>query len=95
MRRATECVGMLACVCARVVEARAQEKKDTNVRPSSRGRCRGSARSGSMCEKVLTSKAARLWCASVDARWSSLVARRAHNPKVVGSNPTRATKEPR
>ncbi len=26
------------------------------------------------------------------ARWSSLVARRAHNPKVVGSNPTRATK---
>ena len=30
-----------------------------------------------------------------DARWSSLVARRAHNPKVVGSNPTRATEEPR
>ena len=28
-----------------------------------------------------------------DARWSSLVARRAHNPKVVGSNPTRATTE--
>jgi hypothetical protein len=27
------------------------------------------------------------------ARWSSLVARRAHNPKVVGSNPARATKE--
>ena len=27
-----------------------------------------------------------------DARWSSLVARRAHNPKVVGSNPSRATK---
>ena len=26
------------------------------------------------------------------ARWSSLVARRAHNPKVVGSNPTLATK---
>ena len=25
------------------------------------------------------------------ARWSSLVARRAHNPKVVGSNPSRAT----
>ena len=33
-----------------------------------------------------------LRCASSDARWSSLVARRAHNPKVVGSNPTRATK---
>ncbi len=28
----------------------------------------------------------------IAARWSSLVARRAHNPKVVGSNPTRATK---
>ena len=27
-----------------------------------------------------------------DAGWSSLVARRAHNPKVVGSNPTPATK---
>src|SRR6478735_1126287 len=30
-----------------------------------------------------------------DARWSSLVARRAHNPKVGGSNPPRATTEPR
>jgi hypothetical protein len=29
------------------------------------------------------------------ARWSSLVARRAHNPKVVGSNPARATMIPR
>ena len=27
------------------------------------------------------------------AGWSSLVARRAHNPKVVGSNPTPATNE--
>src|SRR6478609_2900475 len=27
-----------------------------------------------------------------DARWSSLVARRAHNPKVGGSNPPRATR---
>ncbi len=26
------------------------------------------------------------------AGWSSLVARRAHNPKAVGSNPTPATK---
>jgi hypothetical protein len=26
-----------------------------------------------------------------DAGWSSLVARRAHNPKVVGSNPSPAT----
>ena len=28
-----------------------------------------------------------------NAGWSSLVARRAHNPKVVGSNPTPATRE--
>ncbi len=28
-----------------------------------------------------------------DAGWSSLVARRAHNPKVVGSNPTPATND--
>ena len=27
----------------------------------------------------------------LDAGWSSLVARRAHNPKVVGSNPAPAT----
>jgi hypothetical protein len=27
----------------------------------------------------------------IDARWSSLAARRAHNPKVVGSNPALAT----
>lgn len=27
-----------------------------------------------------------------DAGWSSLVARRAHNPKVAGSNPAPATK---
>ena len=29
-----------------------------------------------------------------DAGWSSLVARRAHNPEVVGSNPTPATSNP-
>ena len=29
--------------------------------------------------------------ADSDAGWSSLAARRAHNPKVVGSNPTPAT----
>ena len=29
--------------------------------------------------------------AVTDAGWSSLVARRAHNPKVVGSNPAPAT----
>ncbi len=35
------------------------------------------------------------WCGKMhfsDAGWSSLVARRAHNPKVVGSNPAPATK---
>ena len=32
--------------------------------------------------------------AAVDAGWSSLVARRAHNPKVVGSNPAPATSFP-
>ena len=30
---------------------------------------------------------------SSDAGWSSLAARRAHNPKVVGSNPAPATKQ--
>ena len=30
---------------------------------------------------------------SFDAGWSSLVARRAHNPKVVGSNPAPATNQ--
>ena len=30
-------------------------------------------------------------CRHTDAGWSSLVARRAHNPKVVGSNPAPAT----
>ena len=32
---------------------------------------------------------------SVDAGWSSLEARRAHNPKVAGSNPAPATKRQR
>ena len=31
---------------------------------------------------------------SCDAGWSSSVARRAHNPKVAGSNPAPATKKP-
>ncbi len=31
-------------------------------------------------------------CALMIAGWSSLVARRAHNPKVAGSNPAPATK---
>ena len=32
-----------------------------------------------------------VYSAFADAGWSSLVARRAHNPKVVGSNPAPAT----
>ena len=42
---------------------------------------------GSNEEVILTRQSA-----SIDAGWSSLEARRAHNPKVVGSNPTPATK---
>ena len=34
----------------------------------------------------------RVYYALSDAGWSSLVARRAHNPKAVGSNPAPATK---
>ena len=34
----------------------------------------------------------RVYYAPSDAGWSSLVARRAHNPKAVGSNPAPATK---
>ena len=30
----------------------------------------------------------------IDAGWSSLAARRAHNPKVAGSNPAPATRGP-
>ena len=32
-----------------------------------------------------------IYAPQFDAGWSSLVARRAHNPKVVGSNPAPAT----
>ena len=32
---------------------------------------------------------------SIDAGWSSLVARRAHNPEVAGSNPVPATQKRR
>ena len=39
----------------------------------------------------LTDPKPSLSSAPSDARWSSLVARRAHNPKVGGSNPPRAT----
>ena len=39
------------------------------------------------CNSVFPEYSKRL----TDAGWSSLVARRAHNPKVVGSNPAPAT----
>ena len=42
-------------------------------------------------KKCLPSKHLIRILGSVDAGWSSLVARRAHNPKVVGSNPAPAT----
>ena len=40
----------------------------------------------------LTARRSSVECRHTDAGWSSLVARRAHNPKVVGSNPAPATK---
>ncbi len=35
----------------------------------------------------------QVYIGEVNAGWSSLVARRAHNPKVTGSNPVSATKK--
>jgi hypothetical protein len=45
-------------------------------------------------EKRLPSTSPQAMSYNSRAGWSSLVARRAHNPKVVGSNPTPATKKP-
>ncbi len=42
--------------------------------------------------KVANNKMCSKMCHLNDAGWSSLAARRAHNPKVVGSNPAPATK---
>src|SRR5690606_2357254 len=55
-----------------------------------RGRCR--ARPG----KALTEagRSIKLFFLSTDAGWSSLVARRAHNPEVAGSNPAPAIRGP-
>ena len=47
------------------------------------------------CNKVASLLAEKAGChynVLIIAGWSSLVARRAHNPKVVGSNPAPATK---
>jgi hypothetical protein len=43
--------------------------------------------------KGCNAPAVSLHSSAVDAGWSSLAARRAHNPKVVGSNPTPATNQ--
>ncbi len=40
---------------------------------------------------LLTNKFFKHIISNIDAEWSSLVARRAHNPKVGGSNPPSAT----
>lgn len=46
-----------------------------------------------MCPaQYLRNAAISLIMFALDAGWSSLAARRAHNPKVVGSNPAPATK---
>ncbi len=44
-----------------------------------------------MLKDITNSDIKLLSLVSIGAGWSSLVARRAHNPKVVGSNPAPAT----
>ena len=71
-------------------------------RPGEAVRHTGRSRPGyliSMREPDFTRKPDRLFCDNrrkpgQDAGWSSLVARQAHNLKVVGSNPTPATTQP-
>ncbi len=46
---------------------------------------------GNFFRKLLVFSQIYLYYSAADAGWSSLAARRAHNPKVVGSNPTPAT----
>ena len=41
----------------------------------------------------MTTRGKRSIIQNVDAGWSSLEARRAHNPKVIGSNPVPATQK--
>ena len=45
-----------------------------------------------MCDNVNT-QGLKNFIAEFNAGWSSSVARRAHNPEVVGSNPAPATKQ--
>ena len=44
-------------------------------------------------KKSLDTSGELIYLITVNAGWSSPVARRAHNPKAVGSNPTPATNE--
>ena len=44
-----------------------------------------------MKKRLANSEKSLYYTSHINARWSSLVARRAHNPKVVGSNPSLAT----
>ena len=65
---------------------------------ATQGSTAGAMLDGGTAEPFGVGLAGRLyrgWCysARTAAGWSSLVARRAHNPKVVGSNPTPATKK--
>jgi hypothetical protein len=49
--------------------------------------------SGFNCRPSSTGRHKNGRISASDAGWSSLAARRAHNPKVVGSNPAPATKQ--
>ena len=62
----------------------------TKIKP--RGRFFVKQRLDIFCQKRLTAIPPFCIVTNSDAGWSSMVARRAHNPKVVGSNPAPATK---
>ena len=62
----------------------------TKIKP--RGRFFVKQRLDIFCQKRLTANPPFCIVTTSDAGWSSMVARRAHNPKVVGSNPAPATK---
>jgi hypothetical protein len=60
-----------------------------------RGRKDGAGGACRRAAKGLTVRASDAIFPVLDAGWSSLVARRAHNPKVAGSNPAPAIARPR
>ena len=59
---------------------------------SAKRRFRKNGRRQGIFKNGLTGQVRYSIVAFSDAGWSSMVARRAHNPKVVGSNPAPATK---